>query len=242
MNKCYKVITFDMGNTLVAVEPFVQVFVRICQSLGVPVQAQVMEEAVEAVWHEVVAQDATAIFETTPTASRQWWRDVNLRSLHLAGIPPEHLETVEEGFNTILEEPASYTIYPETLDTLIALRREGYRLGVISNWGWILPDLCRHWGLDGHLDFVMASARVGYAKPNPRIFQEALRQAGVSAHEMLHVGDSHYADVLGAQAVGIDAVLVNRDGKCPPDNCLVVRGLDELLTRTLRIPSPTPAR
>lgn len=229
MNKNYQVITFDMGSTLVYVESFTQTFLQVCRRLGTPAQAQTLEQAVDTVWQEVVARDATTVFETTPEASRRWWRDVNLRILRLSDVPAEQWEVVEEGFNAILEEPASYALYPETLTTLVALRRAGYRLGVISNWGWILPDLCRQWGLDAHLDFIVASARVGYAKPNPLIFQAALRQAGVAADRVLHVGDSHHADVLGAQAAGIDAVLVDRDGRRQVDGCPVVKSLDEIV-------------
>ena len=54
----------------------------------------------------------------------------------------------------------------------------GYRLGVISNWDSNLPEMCRAWGIAPFFDFILASWGVGYAKPNPRIFQEAVHRAG----------------------------------------------------------------
>ena len=124
------------------------------------------------------------------------------------------------------------------MPTLKALRNAGYRLGIISNWGWNLPDLCEAWGLAPHLDFVTASARVGYAKPNPRIFEAALRQAGTPASGLLHIGDSAYADVGGARGAGIDAILVNRAPRPAPADCRTVSDLRELLPMLGLPPAP----
>lgn len=54
---------------------------------------------------------------------------------------------------------------------------------------------------------VIASTDVGACKPDPTIFSEAVRRAGVSAPDMLHVGDSWEWDVEGARASGLGAAL-----------------------------------
>ena len=54
---------------------------------------------------------------------------------------------------------------------------------------------------------VVASTDVGACKPDPRIFAEAVRQAGVAAAEVLHVGDSWAWDVEGARGCGMGAAL-----------------------------------
>jgi putative hydrolase of the HAD superfamily len=51
------------------------------------------------------------------------------------------------------------------------------------------------------------SSAVGVCKPHPRIFEEALRQVGVNACEALFVGDIVRKDIVGAQRVGMRAVL-----------------------------------
>ena len=91
------------------------------------------------------------------------------------------------------------------------------RLGILSNWGWHLPELCEQLGLASYFDFIVVSARVGCSKPNPCIFREMLRQAGTTPERTLHVGDSLSADVHGAQAVGITGVLVDRAGTVQPE-------------------------
>lgn len=228
MKKTYQVVTFDVGNTLVRVDPFAGMFRRACDRLGVPMSDLAMKDAVDRVWAEVVEQDAYAVMEASAEASRAWWRDVNVRTMSQAGLPERSWLAVEEEFNTILEDPAEYAVYPDARATLASLRRQGYRIGAVSNWGWCLPDLCQAWGLGEYLDFVLASARVGCAKPNPRIFQAALSTAKAAPDQVLHVGDSHRADVLGARGVGVDAVLVDRDGGGPRDDCTVVASLAEI--------------
>lgn len=47
-------------------------------------------------------------------------------------------------------------------------------------------------------------------KPDRLIFDEALKKAGVAAHEAVYVGDNYYADILGAINAGMAAVLVDR--------------------------------
>jgi putative hydrolase of the HAD superfamily len=65
-------------------------------------------------------------------------------------------------------------------------------------------------GIDNLVDFVLVSEEFGVAKPDPEIFREALRLAGVRAEEAVFVGDSVEFDMAGAQAAGIPTVWVNR--------------------------------
>ena len=80
-----------------------------------------------------------------------------------------------------------------------------------------------------HLDFVVASAAVGTAKPHPDIFRFALARADLQPAEVMYVGDSYVADVLGARTVGIAAVLLDREGNAPDVDCPVVASLLEVL-------------
>jgi putative hydrolase of the HAD superfamily len=65
-------------------------------------------------------------------------------------------------------------------------------------------------GIDRLVDFVLVSEEFGVAKPDPEIFREALRLAGVSPMEAIFVGDSVEFDMAGAHAAGIPTVWVNR--------------------------------
>ena len=65
--------------------------------------------------------------------------------------------------------------------------------------------------VDRLVDFVLVSEEFGVAKPDPEIFREALRLAGVKPEEAIFVGDSVEFDMAGARAAGIPTVWVNRD-------------------------------
>src|SRR5215208_7624503 len=65
-------------------------------------------------------------------------------------------------------------------------------------------------GIDRLVDFVLVSEEFGVAKPDPQIFREALRLAGVRPGEAVFVGDSAEFDMAGAQAAGIPTVWLNR--------------------------------
>src|SRR5215216_4285148 len=65
-------------------------------------------------------------------------------------------------------------------------------------------------GIDRLVDFVLVSEEFGVAKPDPAIFREALRLAGVRPQEAVFVGDSVEFDMAGAQAASIPTVWLNR--------------------------------
>ena len=98
-------------------------------------------------------------------------------------------------------------LFEDVVPTLKALRQR-YTIGLVSN-GNSYPERC---GLDDVFHFVVFATQCGAWKPDPRIFQVAVEKAGCSVQELLHVGDSPKEDIMGAAAVGIRSVWINRDG------------------------------
>ena len=88
---------------------------------------------------------------------------------------------------------------PEALDML---RAQDLRLGVVANWDCALPGHLDRLGLLDRFDTVVTSARAGVPKPDPAIFELALRELGVTADRALHVGDEP-CDEEGALAAGL---------------------------------------
>jgi putative hydrolase of the HAD superfamily len=89
-----------------------------------------------------------------------------------------------------------------------------HRLFALSNGN---ADLQRcgiaHW-FSGHV----TARAAGAAKPDARIFARLLAEAGVEAHEVLHIGDDPLTDVAGAMRAGMQAVWLNRDARTWPDD------------------------
>ncbi len=110
--------------------------------------------------------------------------------------------------------------------TLRMLRERGYRLGLISNTHWRMPDCLRE-EFDGLFDVVTLSYEHGYVKPHLSIFLETLSMLGVDPKDCLHVGDDPISDIRGAKEVGMVTAFVKR-GMLEADADLSIRRLDEL--------------
>lgn len=65
-------------------------------------------------------------------------------------------------------------------------------------------------------------------KPRKELFEFALNSTGVSAEQVVHIGDSLSSDVKGASSVGINAIWVNRSGREIPEGVITVESLLEV--------------
>jgi len=126
----------------------------------------------------------------------------------LLGVPPEAGARV---LAECLARPELYCeIDPAAPAILGALVERGVRMGVISNSDGTLGEELAHFGLASYFDVVVDSARTGVEKPRPAIFRSALNAAGVRPEDAWHVGDGLINDYLGARAVGMGAILLDR--------------------------------
>ena len=113
------------------------------------------------------------------------------------------------------ERHENFHLYEDTLPALAEVRRHGLRVGLISNGQRDLAEFAEHHGLD--VDATVGSTTHGRIKPHPSIFETALTALGVEPAEAVMVGDSYNDDVQGARALGIRAILVDRDGLHPDE-------------------------
>lgn len=146
----------------------------------------------------------------------------------LAGEAAYADDFVEEAFRVFWEARNRLPVFAEVVPALEQLRRR-YRLLAITNGN---ADIGRA-GL-GHLfEGCILSEAAGVAKPDPAIFRQALDQADIEAHQLVHVGDHPEHDVAGARAAGAWAIWVNPAGgpwpEChEPRPHAVIRGVGEL--------------
>jgi putative hydrolase of the HAD superfamily len=122
-------------------------------------------------------------------------------------------------------------VLPGVPEALARLRALGLRLVVVSNSDGSVERLLTELGLRAPLHAVMDSALVGHEKPDPRIFERALEAAGSPRERVVHVGDLFHADVAGARAAGVHAVLLDPYGDWPDVDCARARDLGEVAER-----------
>jgi putative hydrolase of the HAD superfamily len=122
-----------------------------------------------------------------------------------------------------------FKAYDDTLPTLKELKNRGLILGLVSNVAQDMEPTYTELGLQPYLDFKVTSAEVGCDKPRPEIFMAALKKAQVKPEESIYVGDQYHLDIVGAQGVGIKAVLIDRNNYFPDiTDCPRIRSLNEI--------------
>jgi putative hydrolase of the HAD superfamily len=124
-------------------------------------------------------------------------------------------------------------VLPGVPPALARLREAGVQLVVVSNADGTVEEGLTRVGLRSHLDVVIDSAVVGFEKPDPRIFAAALAAGRCDPARTLHVGDVYAADVLGARAAGLPAVLLDPHGDWGEIDCEVARDVPEVAARIL---------
>ena len=109
------------------------------------------------------------------------------------------------------QEHGNFELYEDAIPTLDALRDRGLKLGLLSNSARDLDEFVGHHGLA--VDAVLTSRAHGKTKPHEAIFRRMLELLDVVAGDAVMVGDTIEDDVEGATAVGMRAVLVDREGR-----------------------------
>jgi len=113
------------------------------------------------------------------------------------------------------ERHHNFSLYDDALPVLAEMRRHGLRIGLISNGQRDLEEFAEHHGLD--VDVACGSLAHGRIKPHPSIFEAALAALGVEVGEAVMIGDSYRDDIEGARALGMRAILVDREGVYPDE-------------------------
>jgi putative hydrolase of the HAD superfamily len=102
--------------------------------------------------------------------------------------------------------------FPQTQEILAELKTR-YRLAVVSDaqTAYALAEL-QAVGLAGYFQSIIVSGDYGYRKPDPRLFQTALRELQVRPEEAIFVGNDLFRDVLGARQIGMKTILFCPNG------------------------------
>lgn len=124
-------------------------------------------------------------------------------------IASECATEIEQGW----EVSENFELFEDVMPVLEELRLAELRLGLVSNGIRDLREFVVHHRLD--VDAVVGSRAHGYVKPHPTIFQAALQQLGVDPADAVMVGDSVEEDVEGARALGLRAILMDREDRHP---------------------------
>ena len=224
-----RAVFFDVGNTMIYPHPSVsEVCRQVLAEAGHERELDAIEAympLVDAYYEERYAED-DAFWTNEERTSSVWLGMYSLLCRQL-GIEDEAVDIARRVYDEF-GRADRWALYPDVRPAFERLRERGLAVGVISNWDSRLVRLLAGLGLGDVLTDVISSADVGLHKPDPRIFELACERVGVAPERAAHVGDHHYADYLGARALGMAAVLIDRHDAAADHGVAPIRSFDSL--------------
>ncbi|MGN1154013.1 MAG: HAD family hydrolase [Candidatus Gastranaerophilaceae bacterium] len=100
-------------------------------------------------------------------------------------------------------------LYSDTNQVLEILSKK-YKLGIIANQSLGTKQRLDNWDIGKYFDVVVASAEAGCAKPDLKIFNLALEQAGCKSNEAFMIGDRLDNDIVPAKQLGMKTIWVRQ--------------------------------
>jgi putative hydrolase of the HAD superfamily len=209
-------VFFDAGNTLVFPDP--------AKTLA-PLAAR---EIVVADDHLFAAERAARRYRDahpnqSPNTDFEYWHTY---VRELVGHDVDDALIVE--MIAAAQKSSHWTVVAPCTRNLLLRLKKRFKVGLISNSDGGIGQLMAKVGLGDCFDSVTDSTHVGYQKPHPEIFQAALRSLSVTAGESVYVGDIYSIDYLGAQAIGMKAILMDVFGTYANDGVLRIANLAQL--------------
>ncbi len=165
--------------------------------------------------------------------TEEFWLHYLKRKMWAAGltemVTAEIAESVQDQFNEMYQPD---TIIPdEVIPTLKALRRKGYKMGLVSNRSNSVDQEIHDLGFDPYFDFFFTSGDIQIWKPDPGIFEHALYLAESTPEVTAYIGDNYYTDVIGAKNAGIYPILYDPRNIFPDADCQVISSIDHLVSQ-----------
>ncbi|MEI7766097.1 MAG: HAD family hydrolase [Phycisphaerae bacterium] len=195
----------------------------------------------------IVVPDPAALTQALIKARKKIWNDEDAQRVHrvkmvatMAGVLQDAAASVGLTVPPTIATASAQALVdylvsrcvclPDTVTVLNTLRQRGLKLGLITNGdGYMQAQKLKHTGLEGWFDYLGIEGALGYGKPDPRAFHNALAQLKLTPAEVVMVGDNLGHDVQTAQALGIRSfwlsskprpeipaeVILNRLGELP---------------------------
>lgn len=200
-----KCICFDLDDTLWAVDPVIKTANQTLYH-WLADNAPRFNQCYQLDDFPRLRQEVLAEHPQLAYSVSQIRRAVLLRGLRAAGYPAAEASALADAaFSVFHRARQQVEFFEGALACLQRLQAAGYRLGAISNGNADIQQV----GLAQVMDFQISADQTGAQKPDPLIFRHMLTHTGLSADQVVHVGDHPEHDVAGAARLGIGTVWVN---------------------------------
>ena len=229
----FRAVFLDLGGTLLDERDY-PAWVEIGAALGLDVDEYHLAHA----YLEVERETDTP----RPPPHEERWREVLTRA---SGARVD-LATARRFYDELRAHPSPPRLYSDVRRSLVQLREDGRRLGIISNSRSesSVRELLQATDLIAFFEVVVSSGSEGVEKPDPEIFRRAAGKLDLPVASCFHVGDLAYRDAKAAQAAGFGSVWLNREGtgfgEDPPEITSLTELPFHLLSLEGRLDGPRP--
>jgi len=206
-----KAVFFDLYHTLLGYDPpREKLQAQALKELGIDVHPEDLR------WPIVTADEyiyrehsRVSLGQRSKEEQMAVWAQYERIMLSEAGIKADD-RLIQGLLGKMRQFKLKHVLFDDVLPALNELRKRGLILGLISNVDKDTTSLLDDLGLTEWLRVVVTSQEVGFTKPSPEIFREAVKRAGIQPHEAIYVGDQYQIDGVGANQAGMKGILIDR--------------------------------
>jgi putative hydrolase of the HAD superfamily len=143
----------------------------------------------------------------------------------------------EETLSAIVKllESKPYQLYPDTASAVIKAKEKGFKTAIVTTIAYFQFKKAMQ-PIREYFDFIMTGYEAGCDKTNPKMYRKVLEILNVKPEEAVMIGDDVPIDIILPKKIGINAMLLNREGKnvqCPQADA-VINSLDEAVETVIR--------
>ena len=176
-------------------------------------------------WH------SPEVYQPHLASADAWWEALEPRfadAFTAVGVAEGSAREMARAVRRTYPSPERWRLYEDVLPALEELSSRGWEHVLLTNHVPELGHLLRHLDLDRHFRGIYNSAETSYEKPHPGAFRGVL-EGLTGAGAVWMIGDGVKADVGGAEAVGIPAILVRGRREGVGRSCRDLTGLAAIL-------------
>jgi putative hydrolase of the HAD superfamily len=205
-----KAIFFDGAGTLIHLPRSVGFhYALVGRRVGLKLDAAALDAAFATCWEQAPARPA--IDGPREDDDKGWW--LGLVNQVIDRVAPDTKDLDRDAFFEVayshFAEAGVWELYPDAIEVLEALRHR-FSLAVVSNFDGRLRMILEQLGVSKYFSRVFLSSELGADKPDPLIYQRALKLSRLAPQDVLHVGDDPVRDWQGAEAAGLSVFRLDR--------------------------------
>jgi putative hydrolase of the HAD superfamily len=228
-------LLFDLDGTLIHHHPSsLDVLFTVLDEHNVPLLVSAHRDTLEFIYRywansEELQQDLQIHGELT----EEFWLHYLKRKMWAAGLTEFQTDALAESVQQRFDElyKPEVVIDEGVHPTLKALRRQGYKMGLVSNRSRSVDEEIMELGFNAYFDFYFTSGDIEIWKPDPGIFEHALYLAESTPELTAYIGDNYYTDVIGAKNSGIYPILIDPRNIFPDADCQVITSITDLTSQ-----------